>query len=379
MTGGGAVRIVRPPLSAAKGAADVKVTYNEQYERHLKTCFIGCGGHACRNIYPTFQYAPVDLAAVCDLDAARAAHVARQFGARAHYTDHRAMLDRERPEVVFIVTNYDKDAKPRYPQLACDAMHAGAHVWIEKPPAGCLADVEMMMETSRKTGKWVMCGFKKMFFPANVRAHLLSRQEWFGGIRTITARYPQHLPGPEERDDPWKLVGFLDHIGHPHSLLRLLGGPLESIYVERQRDGAAVSALRFKSGAVGTLHLCPGIGGGSPLEHTEIVGEHGNVIVENNIRVYCYSGGGPEGGYGVAGDFTDTGERGGAQFWEPEFSLGQLYNKGLFLLGYAPEVISFCKHALAGIPPEKADLECIWEMTRIYEAYLQPTGQVIKI
>jgi hypothetical protein len=32
--------------------------------------------------------------------------------------------------------------------------------------------------------------------------------------------------------------------------------------------------------------------------------------------------------------------------WEPEFSLGQLYNKGLFLLGYAPEVIDFTTRLL---------------------------------
>lgn len=31
------------------------IRYNFEYERKLKVCFIGAGGHSYRNIYPTFQ------------------------------------------------------------------------------------------------------------------------------------------------------------------------------------------------------------------------------------------------------------------------------------------------------------------------------------
>jgi len=34
--------------------------------------------------------------------------------------------------------------------------------------------------------------------------------------------------------------------------------------------------------------------------------------------------------------------------WEPEFSLGQLYNKDLFLLGYTQEIDEFARSILAG-------------------------------
>jgi hypothetical protein len=88
------------------------ITYNHEYQRKLKTTFIGCGGHAQRNIYPTFQYAPVDLVAVCDLDLNRAQGCARQFGARSFYSDHMEMLAREKPDLVFIVTNCDENFRP---------------------------------------------------------------------------------------------------------------------------------------------------------------------------------------------------------------------------------------------------------------------------
>jgi hypothetical protein len=57
-------------------------------------------------------------------------------------------------------------------------------------------------------------------------------------------------------------------------------------------------------------------------------------------------------------------------YWEPEFSLGQLYNKGLFLLGYAPEVIQFTTRLLDGEGPANGTLEDALELLQIYEAYL---------
>jgi single-stranded DNA-specific DHH superfamily exonuclease len=80
------------------------VRYNFEYQQKLRAAFIGAGGHSFRNVYPTFQYAPIDLVAVCDFDGSRAAAFARQFGARASYTDHHGMLSREKPDVAFIVT-----------------------------------------------------------------------------------------------------------------------------------------------------------------------------------------------------------------------------------------------------------------------------------
>ena len=42
----------------------MRITYNAEYERRVRVAAIGCGGHATRNIFPTFVYAPVELVAV---------------------------------------------------------------------------------------------------------------------------------------------------------------------------------------------------------------------------------------------------------------------------------------------------------------------------
>jgi predicted dehydrogenase len=177
---------------------------------------------------------------------------------------------------------------------------------------------------------------------------IISRPD-FGPITSITARYPQSLPPFEERGDARKMVSFLDHIVHPHSVLRLLGGPIEWIFVNRNSAvGSATVSIRFTSGAAGNLHLSSGQSSTSFLERLEIIGAGENLVVENNVRLIHYRRSKSKIAYGRSGDYFDAITDDSAPlYWEPEFSLGQLYNKGLFLLGYAPEVIQF-HHSIVG-------------------------------
>lgn len=356
----------------------MRITYNHEYTRRLRIAAIGCGGHAIRNIFPTFQYAPVDFVAACDLNLERAENACRVFGGREAYTDHRAMLDRVRPDAVFIVTNYDEFAHPRYPSLAADAMRAGAHAWIEKPPAASSAEIRALIDISAQTDRLVGVGLKKMFTPAMSKAREIIARPEFGGVASVTARYPQNLPPYDDRADDRKMVGFLDHVCHPYSVLLALAGPVSSIYVERASSGASVTAIRFRNGAVGSLHLSAGQSGMAPLEQTEIVGNRANIVIENNVRVTYYRPGEPASGYGREGTMFGPDES-APLHWEPEFSLGQLYNKGIFLLGYAPEIIDFCDCVLTARKPERGSLGDALEIMKVYEAYRERDGQVIHI
>jgi predicted dehydrogenase len=355
------------------------VRYNFEYEQKIRVAFIGAGGHAFRNVYPTFQYAPIDLVAICDIDAGRAAAYARQFGATATYTDHREMLAQEQPDAVFIVTNYDEHGKPRATQLALDALNAGCHVWMEKPTAASVAEVRQLIATSEQTGKFVLTGLKKTFFPSIVRTKEIIDSPEFGEPVSVAIRYPQSMPPPEDRGDLTQMLGLLDHLPHPVSILHELLGPVASLTYEWEaRRGGSVSNLVFRSGAIGTMHLVGGGSGSSPLERLEVVGEHANVVVENGVRVIYYRPA-RRGGYGRAASYlvpTDD----APLIWEPEFSLGQLYNKNIFYLGYVPEVLHFCESVLENTPPTKGTLAASLEIAKLFEAYrTNPPGTRIAI
>ena len=113
-------------------------TYNFEFseDEKIRIGYLGCGGHSYRNVYPCLQYAPIDLAAVCDLSEERAAHYGRQFGARRVFSDYQEMLSECELDAVFVVTGYDKESGcVTHPPHVIEALEAGYHVWLEKPPA----------------------------------------------------------------------------------------------------------------------------------------------------------------------------------------------------------------------------------------------------
>lgn len=359
-----------------------------EYERRIRCAFIGAGGHSYRNIYPTLQYAPVDLLAVCDLDAERASAYARSFGAGRHYSDHRKMLMEESPQAVFIVTGYHHDGRVQSTELAIDCLEAGAHVWMEKPAAASIAELEALQAASARSGRFVLVGLKKIFTPAMVKAHELIDADEFGAISSISVRYPQGLPPFDRRSAPQpagdhsaSMVGFLDHIYHPAAILTHLLGPVERFAYEWEPvTGSSVASLRFPSGAVGTLHLAAGIAVTSPLERVEVVGVDANLVIDNGVRLTYYR----------PGADIDAQYSGGASYvvhesrapltWEPQFSLGGLSNNSLFTLGYAPEVLHFCDCVLSDSAPQKGTLADVMAIMQLYEAYQRvPPGEVVTL
>lgn len=347
----------------------------------IRAAVIGCGGHAFRNVYPCFKFAPVDLIATCDLDESRAQDFARTFGALRAYTNHLEMLEKEDLDAVFIVTGYDAANRPLYPPLAIDCMRAGCHAWIEKPPAASVAEIEEMMAVESETDRFVLVGVKKAFFPAIRRMKAITERDEFGGISSIYLKYPQYIPDESEKDlaTSNRMRGFLDHIVHPASIIDTIGGKLAYLSYERSDNGGGIMSFKYVSGATGVLHFTHGRSGTGPLERVEVVGNGANVVVDNGVRLTYYRPGGRgPGGYGKATEFMGDDDH-APIFWEPEWSLGQLYNKQIFLLGYAFEVIEFAECILEDRKPTVGNLDSARELMRIYEAFNHPPGQRIPI
>ena len=351
----------------------------------IKAGFIGCGSHSFRNIYPTFQFAPVNLIATCDLDLDKAKAFAAKFGAQRAYTDYHQMLETEDLDAVFIVTGYDERGRPLYPAIAVDCLQHGCHVWIEKPPAASCAEIEQMQDAAAQAGKNVVVGMKKMFFPANEKAKELIQRDDFGQVSLARLEYPQYIPTVaefhryiHENQAVRPVTGFLDHLCHPTALLVYLMGMPATLYYERSSHGAGVATFTFASGAVATLAFTHGSASRDGMERTMVVSDAGrHVIVDNNVRVTYHRM--PRLGYGDVPDFYTTDPDEATAVWQPEFSLGQLYNKGIFLLGYYNEVNEFARSILENRPPAKGTLEQAWQVTHLFQAFASGPGQVIPL
>ena len=130
------------------------MTYQRDFQQKLRVGIVGVGSHAYRNLLPAMNFLPVTLAAICDTNLDLARKTATQYGVPACYEDAGEMYREAGLDAVFLCVS-----PVMHPQLACDALDAGLHVWIENHPRGVL-------QRSRKSSGaaatgWSWSGSKK--------------------------------------------------------------------------------------------------------------------------------------------------------------------------------------------------------------------------
>ena len=212
----------------------------------LRVGFIGAGGFARHTIYPALHLAPVALQAVCDMDEAKAKDAAGKFGTGRWYTDRHKMWEQEDLEALIISMRPD----PRQ-SLVREALEAGYHVFVPKPPSPSLTDAVELAETADRTGKTLMINFQRRFSLGVSRAKEIMAQESFGQLTQLFCSFCSGTYPTVQ----WYLLDFAIH---HFDLAQYIAGPAKEIAVfhnEVGGQGSFAVAVEFENGAVGNLQL----------------------------------------------------------------------------------------------------------------------------
>jgi predicted dehydrogenase len=120
---------------------------------------VGCGGIAQNKHLPALAKLAdrCELVAFCDIDEAKAAKAAAQFGVpgAAVTTDYRQLLAIGGLDAVHVLTPNSSHAP-----IAIAAFQAGKHVLVEKPMAATAADAQAMVAAAEKAGKKFTVGYQ---------------------------------------------------------------------------------------------------------------------------------------------------------------------------------------------------------------------------
>ncbi|MGI5430099.1 Gfo/Idh/MocA family protein [Streptomyces sp. CA-179760] len=195
------------------------------------------------------------LTAVCD---ARAEALEQFPGRAARFTDHRALLDRARPDALVVAVPNDVHL------LLCrDALATGVPVCVEKPLALTAAEGSVLVDLARRRGVPLMTAFHRRY---NTAVHALVRRTAGREIRSVRVRYleriEEHLGGEDWYLDPARCGGGCVSDNGPNALdlVRLLLGELAVTGCEIHRDGSGVDRqamirLRGRTGATASVEL----------------------------------------------------------------------------------------------------------------------------
>jgi predicted dehydrogenase/threonine dehydrogenase-like Zn-dependent dehydrogenase len=128
----------------------------------VRAAFIGAGNYASSMLLPHLAGQPgVELVRVVTRRSLSALNAQRKFGFASTSTDTASALEDTSVDAIFIVTRHSSHAA-----LVCQALEAGKAVFVEKPLALSLDELEKVIATVESTGNdRLMVGFNRRFSP----------------------------------------------------------------------------------------------------------------------------------------------------------------------------------------------------------------------
>ena len=247
-----------------------------------RIAFVGAGNHSTTSLYPCITQIPeFMLAAVCDIDAEKAGYTAHKFGAPESFSDLTVMLDMLDLDGVCVCGMPDMHF-----EVAQEVLKRGIPVFVEKPPANCVADAEKLVSIAQENDTWGMVGFMKRFAPANVVTRNYMKTAGFGNLSSINLI---HGAGPY--NDVRRMLYFNGI--HMIDLARFFAGEIaqvQAVSYDKLPDAKAVLVnFVFENGSVGHLNINSGGTWQDCFEQVYISGEASQILIDASRAVEVMS------------------------------------------------------------------------------------------
>lgn len=178
-----------------------------------------------------------------------------------HFADTERMLAAVAPDGIVVATPTEVHLEPT---LA--ALEAGAHVLVEKPITATTAEAAQMIAKAAETGRHVLVGHHRRYYPVLTRAREIVRSGDIGRLVTVHGHWTLMKEGRGYWDPEWRkrrgAGPVLTNLIHEFDTLRFVCGEITGIQAEMtnlvrgwEKEDAAAIVMTFESGAIGTFLL----------------------------------------------------------------------------------------------------------------------------
>jgi predicted dehydrogenase len=230
----------------------------------MRYAIIGCAaGIVPTHLRAIAQLPGAQIVGMADISAERGAARAAETGC-PFFTDHRALLAEQRPDVAVICTPH-----PYHPPIALDCFAAGAHVLVEKPMAVEVAEADTMIAAADAAGRILAVNFQQRFRPAIEYVRQLIESGELGETLRVLCVEPWFRPAAYYRSATWRGTWagegggvLMNQAPHTLDLLCYLAGlPSKVVGWTRtvvhtiETEDSAQAMLEYANGAFGYLNI----------------------------------------------------------------------------------------------------------------------------
>jgi predicted dehydrogenase len=260
----------------------------------VRLAIVGCGFFARNHLFSWKDLAPegVELVAVCDIDPAKAKAAAEEFGVPHWYANVDEMLDKERIDLIDIVTRMDT-----HRMMVEKTIPRGIATIVQKPFAPAWDDAVAMTKMAETAGVFLAVHENFRFqtpllkAAAAVASGAIGTPTW--GRISFRTGYDLYKTQPYFHGEERFII--LDLGVHTLDMARVMMGEVEHVYAEIQTRNAknrgedtATVTLRHVTGGVSVVDFSyesRKLPDTFPETLMEIEGPKGAIVVDAGLRM----------------------------------------------------------------------------------------------
>jgi predicted dehydrogenase/threonine dehydrogenase-like Zn-dependent dehydrogenase len=250
---------------------------------------IGAGNFTKMMIVPMMRKLDYNLKYIVSEKGLSSSILAKKYKIAFAATDYQEVLNDKEVSAVAITVRHNMHA-----QLVLKALEAGKHVFVEKPLALTMDEIDQIEQAYQTHGKTLTVGYNRRFSPFAEKAKELIRDS--GPINVIATMNAGFIP-PNSWVHDLKIGGgrIIGEACHLIDLITFLSGSLVKEIVmtaagknpEENTDNASL-LLKYENGSVGVINYFSNGNKAYSKERVEIYSQGRTMVIDNFRKLECF-------------------------------------------------------------------------------------------
>ena len=243
---------------------------------------IGAGNFAGAMIVPVLKELNANIKYIASAKGLSGTTLAKKYKIPFSTSRYQDILEDADVDAVVITTRHGAHASQ-----VIESLNAGKNVFVEKPLALTLEEVETIKSAVEKSGKIVTVGFNRRFSPFSIAAkELLDNNTPIQIIATMNAGFiPDNSWVHDMESGGGRIIGEACH--YIDLISFLTGSEVEKVIMNAMGNNATSNTdnasilLKYKNGSSGVINYFSNGSKSYPKEKIEIYSQQKNILIDN--------------------------------------------------------------------------------------------------